>query len=88
VNKATRKALDEVIGMLNAIDIDGIEQILTDIQAEEQDKFDNLSEGLQAADRGLAIEEAANSLMSAIDNVADVRSAIEEAIGSIESAQE
>lgn len=88
MNKATRKELDEVIAMLNAIDVDGIEQILTDLQAEEQDKFDNLSEGLQAAERGLAIEEAANNLMSAIDSVADVRSAIEEAIGSIESAQE
>jgi len=88
VNKATRKELDAVIAMLNAIDVDGIEQILTDLQAEEQDKFDGLSEGLQAADRGLAIEEAANNLMSAIDGVADVRSAIEEAIQYIESAQE
>lgn len=34
---------------------------------EEQDKFDNLSEGLQQADSGQAIEAAAESLQEAAD---------------------
>lgn len=74
MNAITRKALNEHISTLGAIISD-----LENFQSEEQDKFDNLSEGLQQAESGQKIEAAANALQSAIDYAEEVKGAIEEA---------
>ena len=69
---------------------------IDDLESEEREKFDNLSEGLQASDRGFALEEAADNLSDAksslepIDNTnkpEDVASSIESAIESLEMAK-
>lgn len=54
---------------------------LESMQEEETEKFDNLSEGLQASERGQAMQAAADAL-------AEAASSIEEAMGSVEEAMQ
>lgn len=44
----------------------------------EQEKFENLSEGLQAAENGQKMEEAANALAEIADDLENILSAIDE----------
>lgn len=60
MNKEQRKRLQ------NALDI------LTEIQEEEQEKYDNAPEGLQDTDRVLKFEEDADKLQEAVDLVNEV----------------
>jgi len=60
MNKEQRKRLQ------NALDI------LTEIQEEEQEKYDNAPEGLQDTDRVLKFEEDAEKLQEAVDLVNEV----------------
>lgn len=48
-----------------ASELDTIKTAIEDLASEEREKFDNLSEGLQQADRGQAIEAAADALEGA-----------------------
>lgn len=69
MNKQSRKELAEITDQLEAIR-DRISELLEG----EQEKFDNLNEGLQQSERGQAIEEAISTLEEAetdIDNVID-----------------
>ena len=54
--------------------------IVDECRDEEQDGFDNLSEGLQCSERGVAMEEAASNLDSASDSIQDAIDNIEEAM--------
>jgi len=69
MNKARRKALDEVISK-----IEEAKELLENLQAEEEEYRDNMPENLQGSER----YEAADAAVDALD----------EAISSIESAQE
>ena len=70
MNKVGRGKVEEAKSLLQqAVDI------LGPLQEEEQEKFDNLSEGLQQSERGQQFESNA----SALDNAkSSVESAIEE----------
>jgi hypothetical protein len=81
MNKAQRKALDSIIYDIEALDLSSVEANLQEQQEAEQEKFDNLSEGLQQSEMGQTIEAAANALEEALD-------AIQEAIGNLEAAVE
>ena len=62
--------------------IDKLEDLREDIEAlkdEEQEAFDNLPEGIQASERGEAMEHAAYSLEEAYDNMDSVIDALTEA---------
>ena len=61
------KSLYEAEVKLSLDDLDHLQGELQMEADEEQDKFDNLSEGLQQADSGQAIEAAAGSLQEAAD---------------------
>ena len=45
---------------------------------EEEDKFDNMPEGLQESERGEAMQEAIEQLETACDNLDEVISALQE----------
>lgn len=64
MNAKDRKQLAEIRGTLEQAHAD-----LEQLQSAEQDKFDNMSEGLQQGERGQAIEQAANELQEAVDNL-------------------
>jgi hypothetical protein len=72
MNDARRKVLVEAIAHLEAAQAQ-IEQV----GSEEQEAFDNLSEGLQQSERGQKMEEAANELSNAHDSLEDVISQIQ-----------
>lgn len=67
MNNAERKKIatlrDELVRMKERVEEIGSE--LRDFADAEQEKFDNMSEGLQGSDRGQAIEQAASDLDSA-----------------------
>lgn len=76
MNKARRKALDEVISK-----IEEAKELLGNLQAEEEEYRDNMPENLQGSERYEAADAAVDNMSSAVD-------ALDEAISSIESAQE
>lgn len=49
---------------------------------EEQEKFDNLSAGLQASERGQAMESAATALQEAVEHLCSTINSIDEACNS------
>lgn len=71
MNKERRKAINEAIDLLEGIqnDFDRAKALIADVAAEEQDGFDNLSEGLQAAERGQRMEEVAGWLQEVADEL-------------------
>lgn len=76
MNKVRRKALDEVISK-----IEEAKELLENLQAEEEEYRDNMPENLQGSERYEAADAAVDNMSSAMD-------ALDEAISSIESAQE
>ena len=76
MNAKQRTELDKMIG-----ELEDIKSRLETMQESEQEKFDNLSEGLQQAESGQKIEQAAS-------NLGDAVSEIESIIGYIETAKE
>ena len=76
MNKARCKALDEVISK-----IEEAKELLENLQAEEEEYRDNMPENLQGSERYEAADAAVDNMSSAVD-------ALDEAISSIESAQE
>ena len=70
------KALDEVISK-----IEEAKELLENLQAEEEEYRDNMPENLQGSERYEAADAAVDNMSSAVD-------ALDEAISSIESAQE
>jgi hypothetical protein len=62
---------------------------LSELQAEEQECFDNLPEGLQNADRGQSMEALASALEDAISSLEssldDVESNSEEVLSALEN---
>lgn len=76
MNKARRKALDAVISK-----IEEAKELLENLQAEEEEYRDNMPENLQGSERYEAADAAVDNMSSAVD-------ALDEAISSIESAQE
>lgn len=66
MNREQRKEIKELIKQLEIVK-DKIDSIRDD----EEDKFDNLSEGLQATMRGQDMEDAISNMEDAIDNIAE-----------------
>lgn len=58
------------------------------IKDEEQEKFDNLSEGLQASEMGQRLEESASSLDNAYSELESAMDGLDQAVGEIEGAME
>lgn len=90
MNKEQRKKLENIIARMEELQGE-IATAASDIQAEaeaEREKFDNLNEGLQASERGQALETAADALDNAQSEFEEAESQLEEAIGSLQSALE
>lgn len=67
MNKDRRKRLDQAQKILEDIkeQFDTARDLIRDVAEEEREAFDNLSEGLQQAERGQAMEAAADALDNA-----------------------
>ena len=75
MNKADRAELQKAHDM-----IEEAKSIIETIGEQEQEKFDNLTEGLQASERGQKFEETASSLADAAGALDDVLGAINDAM--------
>ena len=76
MNAERRKKIDEIAGKLEAL-----REELADVQSQEQEAFDNMPEGLQASEKGQAVEEAADNLQTACDDLENVVSSLNEISG-------
>lgn len=76
MNKSDRKQLEKALELLDQVKI-----IIEEIRDAEQEKFDNLSEGLQQTERGQKFEQNVSNLEYAFDE-------LESAYGNIEESME
>jgi DNA repair ATPase RecN len=76
MNKNDRKELEKALALLGEA-----QEIIDAIKDGEQEKFDNLSEGLQQTEKGQKFEEIVSTLE-------DAWNSIDEAVGSINEAME
>lgn len=73
MNANDRKTIQRIASALPDIEaISGIAKELRELADNEREKFDNLSEGLQASEGGWAIEEAADQLSAAADAAEEI----------------
>lgn len=71
MNAKRRKAIKEVAGRIASLR-EAVEAMVTDLETirdEEQEAYDNLPEGIQAGDRGDAMQAAISDLDSAINDL-------------------
>lgn len=82
MNKEGRTKLDTAITKL-----EDVYAVIEELQSEEQDKYDNLSEGLQASERGEKFQENSDNLSAAIDALDSAKSSVQEAIEAIANVE-
>ncbi len=75
MNAERRKTVQKALTL-----IDEARAILEGIQSEEQDYYDNMPESLQSGEKGEKAQETADALQSAIDEIDNAYSDIENAI--------
>ena len=75
MNKQQRKRLEEVTELLEKA-----KEIISEIQSEEQYKFDNMPEGLQQTEANQKLEDNANDLGDAESNLDDCIRAVDDCI--------
>jgi hypothetical protein len=71
MNKDTRKEIAELMDKATdlAASLRSIQERIAEIASDEDDKFNNLPEGIQMSERGQAIEEAAGILTEQADEM-------------------
>lgn len=86
MNKAIRKEISVLVEKLTTLkeqfDLDLKAQVET-IRDNEQEKLDNMPEGLQSGEPGNKLEEVINHLDSAVDALENVASEIDDCISSL-----
>lgn len=83
MNAAQRKTLSAALAALSAVKeaLENAHSVAEELANEEQEKFDNMPEGLQQSERGQAIEGAASTLNEIADHLQTALDALEEAEG-------
>lgn len=76
MNAKGKKQISEWVNTLT-----GIKSSMEGMQSEEQDKFDNLPDGIQDSERGEAMQEAADQLEYAAENISDAIDNLQEIQG-------
>ena len=71
MNKHSRKELEIAISL-----IENAEEIVRNIRDDEQEKFENLSEGLKQSEKGQKFEEAISALDDVLDHLQEVTDGI------------
>lgn len=76
MNAKRRKELTKLNELLEQAHttITNVVEQLESLKDDERESFDALPEGLQQADRGQAMDEAANALEEAYDTLSDIQS--------------
>jgi septal ring factor EnvC (AmiA/AmiB activator) len=84
MNAADRKQVSDLVSKLEELNqqFEDVKTSIEELAEAEQEKFDNLTEGLQASEKGQAIEAAAGALIDAA-SADSIQDAID-ALGNIE----
>lgn len=88
MNKARRKSLDNLRNLIEE-HMNGLAELVADLDGlkdEEQESFDNMSEGLQASENGQRIEAAADALANAHSELESVGDTLQTVLDSIDEA--
>lgn len=87
MNKQTRKQLSEIADKYTSIAtmIEGLKTDLEYIQEEEQEKYDNLLEGLQDSEKGNTLYESAESIEEIVNRLDDLATELYDIAIDIES---
>lgn len=85
MNKQDRKLAAELLKEVNDLQekASTIADQLNELAEAEREKFDGMPESLQQGERGQAIDECANALREAADNVMAAAASLEEASGNL-----
>lgn len=75
MNKQRRKRIEAVLNELA-----DLRSRIESAQSDEQDAYDNMPEGLQQSERGVAAEEAVSYLGDALTGFDEIESALNEAL--------
>ena len=75
MNKARRKAIEEIIDQLGTL-----KEQIESVSEEEQEAFDNLPESIQYSERGDAMDEYITDLDDAASSIDDVMSTLQDII--------
>ena len=67
MNKERRKQIAEAVEHLRTA-----WELIESVMDEEQEAYDNLSDGLQCSERGTTLEENIDTLSDALDNISEV----------------
>lgn len=82
MNQEQRKQVEEVTEALTGLHsaLQEHATVIRSLAEDEGEKFDNLSDGLKAAESGQAIEAAAETLTAMADSIDEALESIEEAM--------
>lgn len=88
MNKARRKEAGAIRGRIEDLQTEmaSVMEDLGNLRDEEQEGFDNMSEGLQQGETGQRIEAAANYLEEAHDTLDEIDTILVSAMESIDEA--
>ncbi len=75
MNKARRKAIEEIIDQLGTL-----KEQIESVCEEEQEAYDNLPESIQYSERGEAMSEMTTDLEDAASSIDDVMSTLQDII--------
>lgn len=86
MNNAQRKELRSLIedAQRARATLEELNMAIANIKDQEQEKFDNMPEGLQQSDQGQAIEECAQAMDEQCDNIESAISDIDSALSELE----
>lgn len=86
MNKQQRKRISDAIGMLQEAyqTLDQVYGELDAIKEEEEEKYDNLPEGLQESEMGEAIQTAIDTLDEACSDLESARDEVEQTYTNLE----
>lgn len=76
MNAEDRKTLDKAYALL-----DQAKALVEEVSTAEQEKYDNMTEGLQATERGQRMDEVATLLAQTVETIDEVMNEIDEAKG-------
>lgn len=88
MNAADRKSITELQAKADALigHLEEIESGVRSLADAERQKFENMTEGLQQAEGGQAIDAAANALSEAADAAETAKEAVEEIASKLDEA--
>ena len=90
MNQKIRRQIEELYEQLVEMQekLSSTGNVLGELRDAEQEKFNNLSEGLQASDNGQKIEQAAACLDTATDAVESAESSLGDAIEALRDTEQ